>query len=333
MNFWDDLEKPILALAPMAGITDSAFRLLCKEFGADVVYTEMVSADALYYKSKKTMKMLEFDKAEKPVVCQLFGKNPELFPKACEAVEKAGFDGIDINFGCPAKKVVKHGGGVTLMKDLDKCHEIVKTVIDSTKLPVSVKIRSSINAEGATTSSRLRHNKITCLDFLKKIKNLDVKAVMIHGRSYEKPFAGEIDYKIIKKARKYFKGIILANGGINDAKQAKKTLRKTKAAGLGLARGLYGRPWLFAEIKNEFNINVETRHASSLPSSAAEIKKIAIHHAELLYKTKGQRGLFEIRKHLAFYIKGWPNASALRKKLVQVESVEEIIRLFDQKQP
>jgi nifR3 family TIM-barrel protein len=325
MNFWKKIKKPILVLAPMAGYTDSAFRLLCKENGADVVYTEMISADALYYDSKKTLEMLKFNKKEKPIVCQLFGKRPEVFPKACKIVEKAGYSGIDINFGCPARKVVRHGGGVTLMKDLNKCHEIIKTVINSSKLPVSVKIRKSINQAGETSTSRLRKNKITALDFLKKIKDLDVKAVMIHGRTYEKPFEGEIDYKIIKQARKYFKGIIIANGGIDSVEQAQITLKKTGADGLGLARGLFGKPWLFRDVKDN---TVGTYHGMSLPDIHL-IKTMAIRHAELLYKTKGKKGMFEIRKHLIFYTKGLPNAKILREKLVRVESVKEIKKILN----
>lgn len=296
-------------LAPMAGYTDSAFRLLARENGADVVYTEMTSADALHYDAKKTLEMLKFNNKEKPIVCQLFGKNPATFPKACKIVEQAGFSGIDINFGCPARKVAKHGGGVTLMKDLNKCHEIISTVLQSTKLPVSVKIRKSIG-------------KTTCLNFLKKMQDLNIKAVMIHGRTYEKPFAGEIDYKIIKQARKYFKGIIIANGGIDSPVQAALTLKKTNADGLGLARGLFGRPWLFRDIKN-----VRTEQCS-VPT-IKKIKKTAIRHAELLYKTKGKKGMFEIRKHLIFYTKGLPNIKQWRDQLVRVESVAEIKKIFN----
>lgn len=310
MNFWQRIKQPILVLAPMAGYTDSAFRLLCRENGADVVYTEMTSADALYYDSKKTLSMLKFNKKEKPVVCQLFGKNPATFPKACQIIEKAGYSGIDINFGCPARKVVKHGGGVTLMKDLDKCHEIIKTVVESTELPVSVKIRKSIG-------------NITALDFLKKMKDLNISAVMIHGRTYEKPFIGEIDYKIIKQAKKHFKGIILANGNINTVEQAKTTLKKTGADGLGLARGLLGRPWLFSCLTPHPPLHHDGQRGVDL------IKKTAIRHAELLYKTKGKKGMFEIRKHLIFYTKGLPNIKQWRDKMVHVESVSEIKKIFD----
>ena len=142
MNFWKKLKqknKPILALAPLAGITDSAQRQLCKYFGADVLYTEMISSDGLFYDSKKTLEMLKLTKKEHPVVLQLFGKDEEKYKKAAKIVEEYGFDGIDINFGCPAKKVVAHSGGVSLMRDLDKCKKIIEAVLNNTSLPVSVK--------------------------------------------------------------------------------------------------------------------------------------------------------------------------------------------------
>ncbi len=302
---YEKFKKPILAVAPMAGVTDSAFRQMCKSFGADLLYTEMISADALYYDNEKTLEMLKFDKSESPIICQLFGSRLETFPKACKLVEKAGYDGIDLNFGCPAKKIIKSGSGVTLMKDLDHCHAIIKTVIESTSLPVSIKTRKSIG-------------DITILDFLKKINDLDVKMVMIHGRSYEKPFTGEIDYEIIKEAKKIFPGIVLANGGINTPEDAKKTLELTGADGLGLARGLYGRPWLFAEINNALN-RVRTEQCS-VPSSPSEIKEIILKHAKLV----GPLGIIPFRKHLLMYIKNWPNAKSIRQQLTQVETLEEI---------
>ncbi|HQL11937.1 MAG TPA: tRNA-dihydrouridine synthase family protein, partial [bacterium] len=171
MNFWEDLKqknKPILALAPLAGITDSAQRQLCKYFGADVLYTEMVSSDGLFYNSKTTLAMLKIESSEHPVILQLFGKDPEKYKIASKIVEEHGFDGIDINFGCPAKKVVAHSGGVSLMKDLDKCKTIIEAVLNSTSLPVSIKIRAGIN-------------NITAIDLIEKIKDLPISAIMIHG--------------------------------------------------------------------------------------------------------------------------------------------------------
>jgi len=314
-NFWQQLKKPILALAPMAGITDSAFRELCRNLGADVVYSEMISADGLYFGSQKTLAMLKCSQSEKPLVIQLFGKDPVKFANAAKIVEKAGASGIDINFGCPAKKVVRHSGGVTLMRDLNLCHEIVKSTLDNTNLPISVKLRTSI-------STRIG-KRVTIIDFLKKIADLPVSAIMIHGRSYEQGFSGEIDYKIIKQAKKYFSGIVLANGGVTSPETALNILNKTQADGLGIARGIYGQPWLFRQIKDYL-----TRHKYAEPIWS-EKKKIILKHAKLIIKDKTNRGLVEMRKHLLWYIKGFPQAKILRQELVQVTNIKDIKTALD----
>lgn len=355
-NFWLKLKKKrprlpapenaanggqaILALAPMAGITDSAFRQMCRKYGADVVYTEMISADGLYYDSKKTLAMLKFAQSEHPIVIQLFGKDPSKFTKAAQICEQAGFDGIDINFGCPARKVVGHGGGVTLMRDLPKCREIIEATLKGTSLPVSVKLRSSINVIARERSDRgnpeaktrdlhasLRSaqddNAVTALDFLKFMSNLPLVAVMIHGRSYEKPFDGEIDYGMIKKCVQYCRKempqtIVLGNGGIKKPEDAKKMIDKTASDGVGLARGLYGRPWLFKQCKDY----LKTGEYQEL--TVKEIKKAILLHARLAFKSKETHGLIELRKHLLWYVSGWPNAKELRSKLVRVEDISQI---------
>jgi nifR3 family TIM-barrel protein len=304
-NFWTKFKKPIIALAPMAGVTDSAFRQICKKFGADVVYSEMISVDALAHNSKKTLKMLEFSKKEKPSVFQLFGKKPELFSQAAKLLEQKGVDGIDINFGCPAPKVFKCGGGASLMKDLDLCYEIIKATCLAVKIPVSIKIRSSVG-------------KITALDLIRKIKDLPVAAIMIHGRSYEQGFGGNVDLEAIKSARKAFKGIVLGNGGIINPLIAKEMLVKTKVDGIGLAQGVLGKPWLFKQIKDY----LKTGNYSEF--NFRQIKKTALEHAALNYKLKGRQGILEMRKHLAWYFKGFAGASLLRQKLIRVNSLEEI---------
>lgn len=312
-NFWQKLKnkkQPILALAPMAGITDSAFRQLVKNFGADVVYTEMVSADGLFYNSQKTLELLKFKQQERPIIAQLFGKRPECFAEAVKIVEKLGYDGIDINFGCPAKKVVGHGGGISLLKDLDLCYEIVKAACDNTKISVSVKTRTSININ--------KNKKVTAIDFIKKIKDLPVAALMLHGRSYEEGFSGPIDFNMLKKARDIFSGVFLANGGITKSEDAKIILDQTGADGIALARSLYGRPWLFQEIREY--LDNEKYQSFGLP----RIKKIAIRHAKLLFEAKGQQGILEMRKHLCFYFRGFYGASDVRQKLVRVEKVDDI---------
>lgn len=308
-NFWESFNKPILALAPMAGVSDSAFRQLCKSFGADVLYTEMISADALHYDSKKTLEMLKFKKIEKPIVCQLFGKRIEVFEKAVKIVEQAGYDGIDLNFGCPARKVVAHGGGVTLMRDLKHCRALVEVVVKNAKVPVSVKIRAGID-------------DITALDFLKAIAGLPISAIMIHGRTLKNPFSAPIDFSIIKKVKQNFKGIVLGNGGINTPEDAKNMLDKTGVDGIGLARGLYGKPWFFKQIKDYLDKGTYQEFEFN------DIKKIAIKHAKLAQDMKGKWGIVETRKHLAYYSKGFSGAAEFRKKLVRVESIKEIKKIL-----
>ena len=310
-SFWTKLKKPIIALAPLAGITDLAYRQLCKSFGADVVYTEMTSIDGLYYDSKNTLPFLATNKKEKPVVLQLFGKRPELVQKAVARVEEAGFDGIDINFGCPARKVVAHEGGVTLLRNLDLCFELVQAVCEATKLPVSVKTRVSINSKDGK-------KKITVFDFLDKIKKLPVKAIMIHGRTYEQGFSGEIDYEAIKKVKQQFKGIVLGNGGLDSPEDVDLMINKTEVDGVGLARGLYGKPWLFTQVK-DFLATGEY-HEFSL----AQIKKAALKHAKLNLEIKGDFGLVEMRKHLCWYFRGFPNASEWRQELVTFETLADL---------
>lgn len=322
-NFWLKIKHPILVLAPMAGITDYAFRQICHNYGADVVYTEMVSIDALYYDSKKTLEMLQTAKSEKPVVLQLFGKRPELVAKAVQYVEEAGFDGIDINFGCPAKKVVAHEGGVTLLRNLDLVYELVQAVTEAATVPVSVKTRLGINKKEAVTLRQSQDDiKITVFDFIEKIKDLPVSTLMIHGRTYEGGFSAPIDLEIIKKVKQAFKGIVIGNGGLNTPEDAKKMLEFTGVDGVAFARGVYGQPWIFDQTKKLF------KSGKYQNFNLAKIKQVALEHAQLLEDSKGDKGFLEIRKHLCWYFRGFPNASEWRKHLVQVENVSQLTKIL-----
>ncbi len=307
-NFWQKLNRPILALAPMAGITDSAFREICMYNGCDVAYSEMASVSALLFKPARTMELLKFGSAERPYVVQLFGKDPTHFAKAAQIVTaELKPDGIDINFGCPAKKVFGHGSGCALMPQPELAREIISAVCDNTTLPVSIKIRAGLK-------------DTTAIHFIESIKDLPFSAVMVHGRTYEGGFHGEINFEIIEEIKKIIPDkIVLANGGIHTPADAKNILEKYPTIdGLGIARGAWGKPYLFAQIKKILKTGKYTEY------NFAKIKKIAITHAQLLWKSKGVPGMFEIRKHLAWYFKGFPNASELRQKLVQAQSVAEI---------
>lgn len=325
-NFWKKLKdknSPILALAPMAGFSDAAFRRICKKNGADVLYSEMASAAALFYcdknprkktlskgerlESEKTLDILRFNRSqEKYFVAQIFGSSAEHMGVAAKIIsEKIKPDGIDINFGCPVPKIVKQGSGSGLMSDLKRSREVIEAVLENTKLPVSIKIR-------------LESSSVNYIDFLKNIADLDIAALMIHGRTLKEGFVGEADFKAIKEARKYFKGIILANGGIYNLEQAQEALRLSSADGLGLARGVLGRPWLFNEIKKGKELNKQEK----------SIFKLMIEHAELACKLKGQGSVVELRKNLCWYLRSLPGAAKMRASLVKAESLEEIKKIF-----
>lgn len=336
----------------MAEITDSPFRTICHEFGADVVYSEMISINAINFNNKRTLDMLEINRKEHPVVIQLFGSKPEIFAKAAKVVENFGADGIDINFGCPAKKIVKNREGAILMRNLKLSREIIQATIKAVKIPVSIKIRAGIKTDQC--GNELTRSDITALDFVKNIMDLPIAAVMIHGRTYEQGFSGSSDYEMIKKVVELVENkiIILGNGGIRTPEDAREMLLKTGAHGIGLAQGVLGRPWLFREIKksirrnntlgnkkiisqpgNEREKNAKNRALQSkdtfpLKINIDEIKKTALRHAKLAYKIKGDRGIIEMRKHLLWYMKGFPNAKELREKLVRVKTIDDIRKIL-----
>ena len=283
----------------------------------------MASATALYYlhahprkkalakgerlEADKTLDILRFNKKkERYFVAQIFGADPKHLGLAAKIItEKIKPDGIDINFGCPVPKITKQGAGAALMADLKRSRQAIISVLENTNLPVSIKIRL---ASGA----------VDFKDFLKNIKDLPISALMIHGRTLKQGFAAEADFKAIREAKKYFKGVILANGGIYNLEQANQALKDSQADGLGLARGVLGRPWLFNEIKKNKVIN----------KRKSSIFKILISHAELGYKLKGARAALELRKNLCWYLRGMTGAAKMRENLVQSKSLAEIKKIF-----
>jgi nifR3 family TIM-barrel protein len=303
-NFWKKLERPIYALAPLAGVTDSAFRRICKAEGADVVYSEMASVTALAYSSDKTMDLIAFVPEERPYVVQLFGSDPEHFAKAARLIEEAIHpDGFDVNFGCPAPKVIKQGAGSALMQDLGRSHAVLEALISSTSLPVSIKIRAAAKQVGA-------------LQFLERMSPLDIKAIMIHGRTLAQGFQGPIDMPLVREARQYCRGVLLVNGGLDTPDDITKALKETGADGVGIARGALGNPWIF------------NRPAISQKPSWKEVMETAISQARMSYEQKGKSGILEMRQHLCWYVKDIPGARQLREKLVRVESLDDIKAIF-----
>ena len=320
---------PVLALAPMAGITDLPFRLICKKLGADIVYSEMVSATGLFYskchsraggnpefEKNKTFDLMKTVSEESPIILQLFGNNPEHFRKAAEIIsslpEKSSGDqparpqGIDINFGCPQKKIIKQGSGCALMKDFKKSKEIIKATLEGTNLPVSIKIRAGIEKNSA-------------LDFLKNIGDLDWKTLMIHGRTFEEGFSGSINIELIKIIKKMFPNKnIFVNGGILSPEIAKEIIEKTSADGIGIARGALGNPWIFQQIKEFFETG---KHSTP---SQKEITTTAIEHIDLFEKYKKTANPAELKKHLFWYIKNFEGARKIRQQIMDARSLNDM---------
>ena len=327
-NFWEKLNKGFLAMAPMAGITDLPFRKICKNFGADVLYSEMASAAALYYdqnikkkiKISPTLDLLKFEKSEKPFVIQIFGSDPKHFEIATKIItEKIKPDGIDINFGCPVKKVIKQGAGSALMRDFQKAKEVIRAVIENTDLPVSIKTRTQVGDKNI-------------LDFLDFISDLDIKALMVHGRSFSQGFSGELDFNILKNIRNYFGGSYIVNGFYLDsaennsleiAKYYKNLLIETEADGLGIGRIALGRPWVFKEIKDYFN------EQNIFEIDKKTLKIIIIQHLKSVQKFYGKKGLFEIRKHIAWYTKGLKGGSLIRQKIFKAENYQDMLKIIN----
>ncbi|MCX6798294.1 MAG: tRNA-dihydrouridine synthase [Candidatus Falkowbacteria bacterium] len=303
-NFWKELRRPILALAPLAGFTDSAYRQLCARYSAQVLYSEMVSATALFYDSKESLELIKFNRRlEKNYVVQLFGSNPAHFAKAVRIItQKVRPAGIDLNCGCPVKKVLQQGAGAALMKDIKRTREIIKVILANTDLPLSIKLRAG---NGQMDASK----------FLKELSDLDIKAVMIHGRTLAGGFSGEVDLELIKNVRPYFKGVILANGGINTPADIKRVLKTTGADGVGIARGALGNPWIFS--------------LKERPKNKSEIFKVILDNAKLVKKLKGEAGLIELRKHLVWYVNGLAGASHLRAELVKVKTLKDLKNILN----
>ncbi len=326
-NFWAALPRPIIALAPMAGVTDHAFRLICKSYGADVVYTEMISAAGLFYHDPKTSIYLRTSARERPAVAQLFGFDPRHFAVAAPAVTAAGFSGLDINFGCPARKVVKNFSGSALMDDPTRARAILKAAIAATTLPVSIKIRLS---KGQTTAPK----------FLSALKGLPLAAIMLHARSFERGFSGAPDWNSsavqssISAARQYFpSAALLINGGLDSPAIAHSALLATGADGLGLARGVWGRPWTFRDIKSALSASAlcETPNTPIVPTGAIPtdwpaLKRLILRHARLVLKDSDH--LIEFRKHLLWYVSGFPGAKHLRQSLSQIKTYLELQALL-----
>lgn len=322
-NFWLQLKKPILALAPMEGVTDRAYRLLCKEYGADVVYTEFMPADGIFHRARKVLEKMKRGDDERPVICQIFGKDPVKFADAAKFIEEAGFDGVDLNFGCPAKKVIGSGGGVALLRNPDHARRLVEAALEKISIPLSIKVRTSIRKERKEVSPG-EPERYTALDLVESIEDLPVAAIMVHGRSFEQGHAGNVDTDMIRQVKEKFPGLVLANGGIQTPQDAKTMLDVTGVDGVGIARGSWGQPWIFRQTRELLETGQVT------PVTTEELKAAIQRHASLLLEHKGPHGLIEFRKHFAHFISGRPGAAQMRAAAVRVSTLDDVRQLVTQ---
>jgi len=327
---WSSLPRPIIVLAPMAGYTDSAFRQVVKSITPSVIcYTELISSDGIFYEGKKTEDLLNFNISEQPLILQLFGKKPEHFAQAAIKAEKLGFAGVDLNFACPARKVVNSCHGGAILKNLPLAEEIIRAVVASTRLPVSIKTRLGWeNADGLT-------------ERVNKWAQLGVSAVIIHGRTVRQVFNGSANWEPIYEVKKNIKIpiTIIGNGDICSLKDFH--LKINNLDGVAVGRKTIGNPWLLKEIaENKKDLKgllgpLRSKVGKSgIKSQTKEIsfkKKIPIiiRHAKFAEKSTGKRGIIELRKHLIAYTKGIPGAAELRQKLVSVEKASEVKDVFN----
>lgn len=305
--------KNNLILAPMAGVTDLPFRLLCKEQGAGLLCMEMVSAKAILYKNKNTEELLTIDPRENPVSLQLFGSDPDIISEIAKQMEDRPFDILDINMGCPVPKVVNNGDGSALMKNPKLAGEIIEKTVRAIKKPVTVKIRKGFDDD-----------HVNAVEMAHIAEESGAAAVAVHGRTREQFYSGKADWDIIRQVKERVSIPVIGNGDLLTAEDVIAMEKQTGCDGFMIARGAEGNPWIFRQILHYF----ETGEQLPKPDFS-EMTEMLLRHAKMQLEFKGEyTGIREIRKHAAWYTAGYRNSSKLRGRINEVENYEQLEALF-----
>ncbi len=298
-------------LAPMAGVSDLPFRLLCKEQGAGLVCMEMVSAKAIYYNNKNTDSLMEIHPQETPVSLQLFGSDPQIISEMAKRIEERPFSILDINMGCPVPKVVNNGEGSALLKNPKLVEEILSALVKAVSKPVTVKIRKGFD-----------DTHVNAVEIAKIAESCGVAAVAVHGRTREQYYSGKADWDIIAKVKEAVSIPVIGNGDVDSPKAAQELLRQTGCDGVMIGRAAQGNPWLFRDVVSY----LESGIIPAAPTNA-EKKELILRHAALQLEYKGEyTGVREMRKHLSWYTVGMPHSARFRQTINTMESMEELVQ-------
>ena len=299
-----------VVLAPMAGVTDLPFRLLCKEQGVGLICMEMISAKAIYYNNKNTEELLEIHPLETPVSLQLFGSDADIMSEMAKRIEDRPFAILDVNMGCPVPKVVNNGEGSALMKEPKLVEEILTKLVRAIEKPVTVKIRKGFNEDA-----------VNAVEIARIAESCGVAAVAVHGRTREQYYSGKADWDIIRAVKEAVQIPVIGNGDVTDAFSAKALLDHTGCDGVMIGRAAQGNPWIFRQVVDY----LETGVVPEKPSGEI-VKETVIRHARLQMQYKGEyTAVREMRKHLAWYTAGYPNSARFRQMINSMESMEELL--------
>ncbi len=305
---------PPVILAPMSGVTNRTMRALYRPFGLGLTVTEFVSSCALQYGNRRTMEMIDQHGLEKPVSTQLWGDDPAVMAHAAKVVRECGADIVDINFGCPAPKVTKTQGGSACLKDVDRCEAIMRAVVDAVDCPVTMKMRLGWSEE-----------QLVYIEVAKRAQQSGVKAVTLHARTARQFYKGSADWEHIARLKRAVDIPVIGNGDLDDPYLAVERMRQSGVDGIMLGRATLGNPWLISQIVDL----LEGRDARAVPSHADRLAYATVHYRAMVDEWGEPRAVLQMRKHLALYLKGIPNAAVLRERIMRIGGAAEALALLN----